>query len=92
MKVVQLILVACIIGSQTKDSGQSNTFSFPPEWETHQAVWIDFTTQEYWIRKDYNVKIAIIKALQDHVPVKVLVESIDSRDMAIEKLLFWDLE
>lgn len=75
------------MGCNTKESSLLKTFYFPPEWEPHQAVWIDFTTQEYWLEKDYFAKIEIINALHNFVPVKVLVESSSTRKMANEMMV-----
>ena len=75
------------MGCQTKESSLSKTFSFPPEWEPHQAVWIDFTAQEYWLEKDHLAKIEIINALYSHVPVKVLVESSSMRKMVNQMMV-----
>jgi agmatine deiminase len=76
-----------IIGCKTRESNQPKNFSFPPEWEPHQAVWIDFTAQEYGIGKDHEAKIDIINALHKHVPVKVLVELDSMRQMCNQMMV-----
>ena len=50
-------------------------FSYPPEWEKHQAVWIDFHDNRDWAVPDYEARFEIIQALQNRVPVKALVDS-----------------
>ena len=75
------------MGCQIKERNLSKNFTFPPEWKPHQAVWIDFNAQEYWIEKDHLVKIEIINALHLHVPVKVLVESSSTHKMANQMMV-----
>lgn len=38
-------------------------------------MWIDFAEEEGWPLKDHEARVEVIAALQEHVPVKVLVNS-----------------
>ena len=59
-----------------KGSGQDEeTFHFPPEWEPHAAVWVDFTEQKDWRTKDHDARLEIIETLHKYVPVKVLIDT-----------------
>lgn len=75
------------ISCEKQEIKQPKEFSFPPEWEPHQAVWIDFTAQEYGVGKDHEAKIDIINALHINVPVKVLVELDSMRQMCNQMMV-----
>ena len=68
MRIIGVFIILSLMGCQIKERNLSKNFTFPPEWKPHQAVWIDFNAQEYWIEKDHLVKIEIINALHLHVP------------------------
>jgi agmatine deiminase len=61
--------------TQCTAPAEEATYGFPPEWEHHEAVWIDFTDEAGWINQDHEARIEVIEALHQHVPVKVLVNS-----------------
>lgn len=69
------VLPAALALTQCTAPAEEATYRFPPEWERHEAVWIDFTDEEGWINRDHEARVEIIEALHEHVPVKVLVNS-----------------
>ena len=50
-------------------------FSYPPEWEPHDAIWLGFRTFDEGLRHEALLQ-EIIRSLAPHVRVKVLIEDI----------------
>ena len=85
MKKILSFLIILIFGCSSKIQDEVS-FSFPPEWEPHQAVWVDFAN-EFNTINDQQGRIDIIIALHRYLPVKVLVDSDSIQSVAIEWLL-----
>ncbi len=60
-------------------------FTYPPEWEPQESVWIDFPDETGWgggaIPPDYPARIEIIKNLLKHVPVNIILPSHQMRNV-----------
>ena len=74
-----LILLKLFHGGNLNAQG---TYYFPPEWEKHEAIWIDWTN----LPVD-DTKIQMIKALHKHVKVKLLTHADSLRVNAIKMML-----
>ena len=66
-------------------------FTYPPEWEPHESVWIDFPDETNWgggaLPPDYPARIEIIKNLINYVPVNVITKSKQTRGILDSMLL-----
>lgn len=63
------------------ESSQNNDFSYPAEWEEHDAIWLSWPTYENLKGKpSYTVHLEIIKALDGHVAAHVLVQDAKEAD------------
>jgi hypothetical protein len=69
-----------------KDSGDSEDFSFPPEWEPHEAVWIDWPDMQPY-PEIYQTKIKMIDALHRNVNVKLLTHADSLKELAVKMML-----
>lgn len=84
MKNIPYILLICI--SSCSQSNDKASFSFPPEWESHKAVWVDFAREDAPVN-DQEARLDIIHKLHQYVPVKVVVDSDSIQSVATEWLL-----
>ncbi|MEM8635048.1 MAG: agmatine deiminase family protein [Pseudomonadota bacterium] len=82
------ILAAALVAMPAiaQDGGEGAEFSFPPEWEEHEAVWMgwqDFLSEQ----EDFAILWAeMISALSPHVDVKMIVKSEDMVETAMTLL------
>ncbi len=89
--LLPLILIFCYSCQNNKSEKQISKididhFEYPPEWEPHQAVWIDINDYWYNAEAQISARLEIVKALQNHVPVKILTTT-DSLTHALKTRL-----
>ncbi|MEM7661114.1 MAG: agmatine deiminase family protein [Pseudomonadota bacterium] len=87
-----LIAASCGVAHSAAQNPENNAaFSFPPEWEEHEAIWMgwqDFLSQQ----AEFTILWAdMISALSPHVDVKLIVKSQDMADKAAELLAAHDI-
>ena len=70
-----LFILSCSSGKESE-----SPFSYPPEWEKHQAVWIDFHEDKIAVVPDSRARFEVIEALHRFVPVKVLIDGEGTRE------------
>ena len=69
------------------ENAQSAEFTYPAEWEQHEAIWLSWPTYENIKgRPSYRVHMDIIKALAGHVSAHVLAQD-DKEITEIKKIL-----
>ncbi len=79
-----LLLTACNTSEQ-KTKADAATFSFPPEWEPHDAVWTDIAS-EWTVVPNQQSKLKIISALSKFVPTKVVYDNDSLKEVAVNGL------
>jgi len=79
--LVSILLLNCSESEET----QEVKYKLPPEWEPHEAVWIDFPDERGWgggsFPPDYPARIEIIGQLIKYVPVNVILDNDWSRSV-----------
>lgn len=63
------LFISCSSANYEIDTAPSGNFTFPPEWEPHDAMWID------WTDFAMDTRIDMIDALHRHVHVNLLTFS-----------------
>lgn len=87
-----IVYSAVSVNIAQTDSGNKNfttsetsdydlNFSFPPEWEPHEAVWVD------WAGFANETRIEIIETLHKNVKIKLLTFSDSLKSLAINMML-----
>ncbi|MEM9051279.1 MAG: agmatine deiminase family protein [Bacteroidota bacterium] len=77
------------------DKKEEKPFSFPPEWEPQQAMWI--TIHDQWgdpefVEMSVAPRLEVVKALHNHVPVKLLTTSDSLAQVFTERLAGMDVD
>jgi agmatine deiminase len=94
-KIIFLLLSVAVVAQdagreeaeiQPKNSGGKEDFSFPPEWEPHEAVWIDWPEMQPY-PEIYQTKIKMINALHRNVNVKLLTHADSLKELAVKMML-----
>jgi len=75
---LQLLLAILFLSGCTKEKKELKPFTFPPEWESHQAIWIAVNDQ--WgdpasAKVQVEARLKLIEVLHNYVPVKLLTTS-----------------
>ena len=68
---------ACVPRAQT-DTSVPARFTFPPEWASHDAVWLGWSHDS----AHHKLQVEIARALAPTVPVRILVTSDGAREQA----------
>ena len=85
-KTLFLIVLLAACNTIEKNAGlEKTTFSFPPEWEPHEAVWTDIAS-EWTVVPNQQAKLKIIAALSKHVKTKVVFDSDSLKEVALNGL------
>ena len=74
------IIISCDPASDRNGSGNGGEFTFPPEWEPHDAMWID------WTDFAFETRLEMIEALHRNVHVNLLTFS-DSMEARAWKMM-----
>lgn len=93
MRIITLILIVLIAGcSEPKIS--TKKFTFPPEWEPHQAVWIDINDNwsPFSLEGQIATRLEIVKALHEKVTVKVLTTSDSLSSSLLGRMVELDID
>src|SRR5574338_466818 len=68
-------------------SSTTERFMFPAEWEPQDCIWITWDDQRYWCGEPTgNLVLNMIKSIQPHQQVKVIVSSHEQQEK-VSKLL-----
>lgn len=90
MKHLIPVLIILFISCSAPQEREVTQFSYPPEWEPHESVWIDFPDETGWgggsIPPDYPARIEIIENLVKYVPVNIILNS-DSIRTLLDSML-----
>ncbi len=68
------LCLSLIILCASSLEAQSNKLRIPADWEPHDALWIGFRTMLVLDQFD-PVTLEVIRQVQDHTPIKLMVES-----------------
>ncbi|MEM9391241.1 MAG: agmatine deiminase family protein, partial [Bacteroidota bacterium] len=69
--VFTILLVSCI----SKQEKEETRFTYPPEWEPHQAIWTDFNYESYSGVPSEEERLILITKLSQHVNTKVVYDN-----------------
>lgn len=77
-RVLILFLALHLLAGCSVDQPKARPFVFPPEWDAHEAVWISI--HDAWGDPEFAAlsigsRLELVKALHQHVPVKLLTTS-----------------
>ncbi|QLE02788.1 agmatine deiminase family protein [Galbibacter sp. BG1] len=88
MRLLTFFIVIIITGCSEQKKAVKE-YSFPPEWEPHEAVWIDIN--DYWspysVKGQITTRLEIVKALHEKVTVKVLTTSDSLSNSLLEEMV-----
>lgn len=84
MRTAILLLVFLLAACGHKETS-TQKFSFPPEWEPHEAVWTDFAS-EWTAVPNQQAKLEIIASLSRYVKTKVVYDNDSLREVALKGL------
>ncbi|MFH6772014.1 agmatine deiminase family protein [Gaetbulibacter aestuarii] len=82
MKYFAIIFVLLFIGCS---KNKTSKYSFPPEWEPHEAVWTDYATENSY-PTSYNDRLKVIATLSKYVKTKVVYDNDSLKSSALGKL------
>ena len=88
MRAFAFIIFILILGC-SNDKSTEKQFEFPPEWEEHQAVWIDINDawSPFSVRGQINTRLEIVKHLHKNVQVKVLTTSDSLSNSLVDQMI-----
>lgn len=72
--IFQILISLALLSSCSSEEKKDKPFTFPPEWEPQQAVWISINDSWEFGRDVYQIdsRLQLVKALYQYVPVKIL--------------------
>ena len=89
-QLVIIILSVIALNACQTEKPLKTSFKYPPEWEEHESVWIDFPDETGWgggmLPTDHLARIEIIKNLVKHVSVNIILPS-DKMRMVLDSML-----
>ena len=74
MKYIIVILGLLIFSCNTTKK-EKVKFTYPPEWEPHEAIWTDFNYERYNSTPDEETRLALIANLSRYVKTKVVFDN-----------------
>ncbi|MGD1944698.1 MAG: agmatine/peptidylarginine deiminase [Croceivirga sp.] len=74
MKYIFIIIGLLIISCKTSQKEEIK-FTYPPEWEPHEAIWTDFNYERYNSTPDEETRLALIANLSRYVKTKVVFDN-----------------
>jgi len=82
---ITIILLAVLITSCNNEESKTKRFSFPPEWEPHEAIWTDFASERSII-PNQQAKLKIIATLSNYAKTNVVYDDDSLKDVAVNNL------
>ncbi|MEO1653675.1 MAG: agmatine deiminase family protein, partial [Bacteroidota bacterium] len=90
-----LLLFTFIFGCTPSEESKTARFSFPPEWEPHQAVWMSINNvwgDEQEAAGQISARLKVTQALSKYVPVKVLTNADSMAVLLTDSLLHYQVD
>ncbi len=85
MRITIILLAFFLITSCNNEVSKTKSFSFPPEWEPHEAIWTDFASESS-IMPNQQAKLEIIATLSNYVKTNVVYADDSLKDFAVNNL------
>ncbi|MEL7120051.1 MAG: agmatine deiminase family protein [Bacteroidota bacterium] len=87
--IYQLVIALVILSSCSSEEIKDTPFTFPPEWEPQQAVWISINDVWEFDREAYQIdtRLQLVKVLHQYVPVKILTNKDSLANTLLDSLL-----
>lgn len=79
-------------GGAARQAPERSAHSFPSEWGPHECVWMGWDDYVFASTDHTRLRLEMIRALVDHVPVRVLVENDDIASRAALALADFGIE
>ncbi|MCH2083944.1 MAG: agmatine deiminase family protein [Saprospiraceae bacterium] len=86
MKYFLFILILSLLSCDTSKKDVAR-FTYPPEWEEHEAVWTDFNFEPYNGVANDEARLQIISTLSKYVKTKVVYDNDSLLNLGKERLL-----
>jgi len=68
------IVIKIFLGCSSADTSEDQ-YSFPPEWEPHEAIWADFNFEPYNAIPNEQARLTLIATLSKYVKTKVVYDN-----------------
>ena len=88
MRIFILLLIIFITGCSQPNTSIGN-YTFPPEWEAHEAVWIDISDflSPFSLSGQIKARLEIVNALHDKLTVQVLTTSDSLSNSLVDQMI-----
>ena len=93
--ILQILISLAILSSCSNKEKKVQPFTFPPEWEPQQAVWISI--HDRWDDPEFTAmsiasRLEVVRALHAYVPVKLLTTTDSLANVLTDSLLSMDVD
>ena len=85
MKYISLIILILLFSCENPEKEVSK-FTFPPEWQPHEAVWTDFNFEPYNVAGNDQARLEVISQLSKYVKTRVVYDNDSMMEVGMQRL------